>query len=108
MQNEASAKEPDADAAAALAAPTQTMEAAGILDGSPDKVVNAQSDMSDNDDEETCAEPAGKAKGKGKAMATASSVPRRTSSRVKGKAPEPEPGPPDVPDGGEAAASGEA
>ena len=37
-----SAEEPDAEAAAALATPTQTMEAAGILDGSPDKAVNTQ------------------------------------------------------------------
>ena len=82
------------------------MEAAGILDGSPDKVANTQSDMSD-DDEEAGEKPLGKAKGKA-AHATASSVPRRTSSRVKGKAPESEGGPPDVPDGGEPAASGQA
>ena len=49
--DDGSAKEPEADAAAALAAPTQTMEAAGILDGSPDKVVNTQSDMSDDGEE---------------------------------------------------------
>ena len=62
MQNEASAKEPDADAAAALAAPTQTMEAAGIFDGSPDKE-GEESDMSCADDEEPGEQPVRKAKG---------------------------------------------
>ena len=81
------------------------MEAAGIF-GSPVKE-GEKSDMDTDDDEEAGEQAVGKAKGKGKATAT-SSVPRRTSSRVKGKAPESDGGPPDVPDGGESAASGQA
>ena len=103
------AEELDAEAAAALLAATQTMPAAGLADPL-DQILNAQDDLpslpeesaSEDDDE---AVPAAQAKGKGKATAT-SSVPRRTSSRVKGKAPESDGGPPDVPDGGESAASG--
>ena len=98
------ADEPDAEEAAALAAaPTQTMEAAGIVDAA-NKVANTQNDLPASEDGElgsAVAEPIPQAKGKGGPVATAAVVPRRTSSRVqKQNAPEP-----DVPDGNTSAAS---
>ena len=97
------ADEPAAEEGAALAAaPTQTMEAAGIF-GSPVKQGD-KSDMDTDDDEEAgeqaVGEAKGKGKGKGRPVATAA-VTRRTSSRVQKQNP-PEP---DVADGSASAAS---
>ena len=103
-----SATQPGADAAADLAAaPTQTMEAAGIS-GTVEEVVKTPSDMSGGEDDEEIVdrEPVGKAKATGNGKGTAEVV-RRCSRRGQGMAPESD-GPPDVPDGGESAASGQA
>ena len=65
-----SAKVPDADTVAALAAPTQTMKAAGIF-GSLAKE-GEKSDMNTDDDEELGEEPDRKAKAKAKRPAAPS------------------------------------
>ena len=100
---------PDADIAAALAAPTQMMETLGTqMFGSPLGQQGEKSDMSCDDDGEPLA-PVRKAKAKVKAPP----LPRRSSSRVQGvRAPDPGPlataGAKNAPNGGESAAAGEA
>ena len=104
-----SAPQPGADAAADLAAaPTQTMEAAGIS-VTVEEVVKTPSDMSDaeHDEEIGDRDSVGKTKAKGNGKGTAE-VPRRCSRRGQGKDPESGRFAPDVPEGGESAASGQA